>query len=68
MGYGQVWYGSLPSNNRGDMKVGDIIYKNNNRGVIVEEKDDFITVIFLKIGMYMPEIFKKDEVEVVCEN
>ena len=50
------------------MKVGDIIYKNNNRGVIIEEKDNFITVIFLKIGMYMPEIFKKDEVEMINEN
>ena len=53
------------------MKVGDRVYcKKRGKAVIIELYDDEETaaVLFLKTGMYMPEVFHINELEVINEN
>ncbi len=51
------------------MKVGDtVICKNRGKAVIIEVYEKSVSVLFLKTGMYNPEIYYKNEVKVIHEN
>ena len=50
------------------MKIGDIVCKCGKKACIIEIIDDYATVIFLNPGMYMPETFKLNELELINEN
>ena len=51
------------------MKVGDKIRhcKYNRNGVVLSIQSDYVEILWLKTGMYMPEIFHINELEVVNE-
>ena len=50
------------------MKVGDIVCKYGKKACIIEIIKDYVTVVFLKPGMYMPETFHISELEVLNAN
>tara|TARA_B100000900_G_scaffold413966_1_gene439254 strand:+ start:1012 stop:1170 length:159 start_codon:yes stop_codon:yes gene_type:complete len=47
------------------VKIGDIVCKFGKKACIIEIAKDYATVIFLNPGMYMPETFKLNELELV---
>jgi hypothetical protein len=49
------------------MKAGDLIKhcKYNRNGVILFIKNNYAEILWLKIGMYKPEIFHINELEVI---
>ena len=50
------------------MKVGDIVScKSRGKACIIEVNGLFATVVFLRPGMYMPEEFKLEDLEVIRE-
>ena len=53
------------------MKVGDkVLCKNRGTAVIIDLDSEikYATVLFLKIGMYNPEVISYKELEVISEN
>ena len=52
------------------MKIGDIVYcKNRGKAVIINiENNKTVSVLFLRPGMYNPEIIEKEDLEVIHEN
>ena len=53
------------------MKVGDIVLcKKKKKGVIIDinQEEQWVTVIFLKTGLYKPETFSIVDVEVIDAN
>ena len=53
------------------MNVGDIVNcKNRGRAVIIEvdKNGETAAILFLKVGMYQPEIVYKKDLKVINEN
>jgi hypothetical protein len=53
------------------MKVGDKVFcKNRGTAVIIEldNKGETAAIIFLKVGMYQPEIVYRKDLRVINEN
>lgn len=53
------------------MKVGDIVLcKKQKKGVLIDinQEEQWVTVIFLKPGLYKPETFSIVDVEVIDAN
>ncbi len=53
------------------MNIGDIVLcKNKKKGVIIDinQEEQWVTVIFLKPGLYKPETFSIVDVEVIDAN
>ena len=49
------------------MKPGDIVRhcKTNYEGVIINVRGDYVEVLLTKRGMYKPEVYNFDELEVI---
>lgn len=53
------------------MNIGDIVLcKKKNKGVLIDinQEEQWVTVIFLKPGLYKPETFSIVDVEVIDAN
>ena len=53
------------------MKIGDIVYcKSRGKAVIIniENNKKTVSVLFLRPGMYNPEIVEKEDLEVIHDN
>ena len=53
------------------MNIGDIVLcKKKKKAVLIDinQEEQWVTVVFLKSGMYKPEIFNIVDIEVIDEN
>ena len=53
------------------MNIGDIVLcKKKKKGVLIDinEEEQWVTVVFLKPGMYKPEMFNLIDIEVIDAN
>ena len=52
------------------MKIGDIVYcKSRGKAVIINiENKKVVSILFLRPGMYNPEIVDKEDLEVIHAN
>jgi hypothetical protein len=49
------------------MKIGDLVKhcKNDYRGVVLTVKNNYVEVLLVNPGMYKPEVFHINELEVI---